>query len=136
MKVIIAGSRGITNGRVIEQAIILSKYDITEVVSGTARGVDQLGETWATMAGRKIKRFPANWEAHGKKAGFLRNVDMSEYADALIAIWDGESRGTMHMIDIMKKARKPVFVMGVPLPNPSGAIKGAEFNAVWIDEAL
>lgn len=111
MKVIIAGSRGITDGRLIERAIIESGFDITEIVSGTARGVDQLGETWAIMAGRTIKRFPANWDKYGKSAGYKRNQQMAEYADALIAIWDGQSRGTKHMIDIMKEqAGKPTHV--------------------------
>lgn len=112
MKVIIAGSRGITDGSIIEKAIIASGFEITEVVSGTARGVDQLGETWATMAGKKIAKFPADWDTHGKSAGYKRNQQMAEYADALIAIWDGESRGTKHMIDIMKKTGKPTYVFG------------------------
>ena len=50
-----------------------------------------------------IKRFPADWENLGRGAGYVRNVQMAFYADALIAFWDGESRGTKHMIDIAKE---------------------------------
>lgn len=110
MKVIIAGSRGITDYEMIERAVESSKFVITEVVSGTARGVDTLGEEWAINHFIPISRFPADWNTHGKSAGYKRNLKMGEYADALIAIWDGKSPGTKHMIDIMKKLNKPYFV--------------------------
>ena len=103
MKTIIAGSRGFTDYRVIERCVEIAKLDITEVVSGTAKGVDQLGEYWASEHDIPVKEFPAKWDEFGKAAGYKRNVQMAEYADALIAIWDGGSRGTKHMIDIAKK---------------------------------
>ena len=46
-----------------------------------------------------MRVFPADWDKYGKRAGYLRNVQMAEYADALLAFWDGESRGTKNMID-------------------------------------
>lgn len=98
MKVIIAGSRGITSFEAIERAVCDSGFEITEVVSGVARGVDKLGEHYAKKHGIPVKPSPALWHQHGKSAGYIRNVDMADYADALIAIWDGESRGTKHMI--------------------------------------
>lgn len=111
MKVIIAGSRNVKDWGTVYFAIAESKFfDITEVVSGTAAGVDKLGEQYGNEFGIPVKQFPANWDEYGKSAGFLRNTQMAEYADALIAIWDGESRGTKHMIDIMNKIGKPVFV--------------------------
>lgn len=102
MKVIIAGSRTVTDLAIIETAIRKADFPITEVVSGGARGVDTLGEEYAKKNGIPIKRFPANWDKYGKSAGYKRNVQMAEYADALIAVWDGESRGTMHMINIAR----------------------------------
>lgn len=114
MKTIIAGSRGITNLRVVEKAIEDSGFEITEVVCGGARGVDDLGRKWAGNGNRiPVKMFPANWDAFGKSAGYKRNVQMAEYADALIAIWDGKSRGTMHMINIAKEKKLKVFVLVV-----------------------
>ena len=110
MKVIIAGSRGIDNINSIQEAVVISNFNINEVVSGTARGVDKLGEYWAEQHGIRVKQFPANWNEFGKSSGYRRNVEMAEYADALLAIWDGKSKGTKHMIDIAAKKGLKVFV--------------------------
>ena len=110
MKVIIAGSRGITDYNTVLNAIDKSGFMITEVVSGTAKGVDQLGERWARENRIQIKRFPAQWDRYGKSAGYRRNEEMAHYADALIAIWDGQSRGTSHMIDFARSQGLKVFV--------------------------
>lgn len=107
MKVIIAGSRGITEyepfAEELDSLVEDEAMSITEVVSGTARGVDQMGERWAKERGIPVKRFPADWERYGKSAGYRRNEQMALYADGLIAFWDGESRGTKHMIDLAKE---------------------------------
>lgn len=83
---------------------------ITEVVSGGAKGVDTLGETWAIKNGVSIKRFPAEWEKYGISAGHIRNRKMGDYADALIAIWDGNSKGTKGMIDYAKEKKLKAFI--------------------------
>lgn len=110
MKTIIAGSRGITEFKTVEQAIKNSRFKITEVVSGTAIGVDQLGELWASENDIKIKRFPANWEKYGRSAGFIRNAEMANYADALIAVWDGRSKGTKNMINNAKLKNLELYI--------------------------
>lgn len=110
MKVIIAGSREITDKWSIVEAVGATDWIISEVVSGTAKGVDILGEEWAKIHKIPIKQFPANWDKYGKAAGFRRNEEMAEYADALIAIWDGKSRGTLHMINSMVSRKKSVYV--------------------------
>lgn len=113
MKVIIAGSRGIEDYAIIEKAMLESGLDlsaITEVVSGTARGVDQLGEYWAFQRGIPVKRFPAQWDLYGREAGFVRNEEMAHYADALVAIQKNNSHGTQHMINFAEKVGLKVFV--------------------------
>jgi hypothetical protein len=112
MKVIVAGSRDGFVAKNVFEAIEESPFvsDITEIVSGTARGVDRDGEYYATCNNIAVKHFPADWDAHGKAAGHIRNRQMAEYADALVAVWDGKSRGTKNMIDTMKKLGKPVYV--------------------------
>ena len=120
MKVIIAGSRTILEKEVVNRVIFNGIYKLVksediakgnlEIVSGTALGVDRIGEDWAKSFNYKVTRFPANWEKYGKKAGFMRNREMANYADALIAIWDGKSKGTKMMIDIAKKKGLKVFV--------------------------
>lgn len=111
MKTIIAGSRNINDLRLLERVIEKSGFEISEVVCGGARGVDDLGRKWAGNGNRiPLKLFPAKWDEFGKSAGYRRNVEMADYADALIAIWDGKSKGTKHMIDIANKKRLKVYV--------------------------
>jgi hypothetical protein len=114
MKTIIAGSRGFTDYSVLHFFLSINPWEITEVVSGTARGADKLGERYAEENGISVKRFPADWDTHGKRAGYIRNSEMADYADALVAFWDGESRGTKHMIDLADKAGLRVSIVNVP----------------------
>jgi hypothetical protein len=109
-KVIIAGSREGFDKYDIYIAIKESGFTVDEVVSGGARGVDSLGESYANRCNIPIKRFPADWDTHGKAAGYLRNREMALYADALIALWDGQSKGTKHMIDLATKEGLQIYV--------------------------
>jgi len=109
MKVIIAGGRDFDNYDFMcyhINKLIESGLEIEEIVSGCARGADTLGLVFATRNNIPVKRFPANWDAYSRRAGILRNEDMGDYADYLIAFWDGQSRGTKHMIEYMKKIGK------------------------------
>ncbi len=105
MKVIIAGSRAFHNYEELCTVCnhILSRQTVIEIVSGTARGADALGEQYAIDKGFQLTKFPANWNKYGKSAGYKRNEEMAIYADALIALWDAKSSGTKHMIDLAKR---------------------------------
>lgn len=103
MRVIVAGSRSIVDYLIVEQAIKDSGFTITELISGCAKGVDTLGEYYAQLRDIPIKKFPADWQRHGRKAGYIRNMEMAKHADALIAVWDGQSSGTVHMINVAKE---------------------------------
>lgn len=120
MRVIIAGSRHLTiSDDDLTKAMELGGFTPTEIVSGTARGIDRCGEEWAKARGIKLRLFPAHWNEEGKVAGFLRNKRMAQYANALVAVWDGKSRGTKHMIETMERANKPVQVWIIPVhPTP------------------
>ena len=107
-RVIIAGSRDFTDYRLLCQkcdAFLSSKRQDSNIViiSGTARGADRLGEQYAAERGYQIERYPADWERDGKAAGYIRNKRMADNADALIAFWDGQSRGTKNMIAIARE---------------------------------
>lgn len=97
MRTIIAGSRGITDPTLVDEAVRECGWWPTVVISGTARGVDRLGEQWAEGQAIPVERFPADWK-HGRAAGPIRNATMADTADALIAIWNGQSPGTRNMI--------------------------------------
>ena len=115
MRTIIAGGRNISELTDICEAVNRCGFgnDISEVVSGTAPGADRLGEMWANTYGVPIKRFPAEWNGNGKAAGIIRNCEMAAYAEALIAIWDGISPGTRHMISEARRRGLRVFVYRV-----------------------
>ena len=104
MRTIIAGGREFDNFPLLMSEVenFEEYYSSSEliVVSGKARGADALGERWAEENGRKIVSHPADWEKYGKSAGYRRNAEMAIYAEALIAFWDGKSKGTKHMIDL------------------------------------
>jgi hypothetical protein len=110
MNVIIAGSRDIEDYNALKQAIKDSGFKIKRVISGKARGADRLGERWAMENGIEIHGYRAKWEKWGNSAGFKRNQDMAMAADAAIVLWDGMSKGSNHMINIMKAMKKPVHV--------------------------
>jgi len=109
MKTVIAGSRNIQSMHILIEALVEADFEITEVVSGGARGVDLMGEEYAKLKGIPIKRFIPDWSV-GKWAGFARNKEMAKYADAAVILWDGKSRGTKNMIDNARKEGLKVFV--------------------------
>lgn len=79
------------------------------VISGTARGADRGGEIWATRAGIAIEKYPANWDRYGRSAGFLRNQEMVDVAEALVAFPGGA--GTAHTVRLARQARLKVVVV-------------------------
>lgn len=113
-RIIIAGSRDYNDYADFSHWIDLCFGKIKktiEIISGGARGPDSMGERYANERGIKLKCFPAQWKMHGKRAGIIRNRDMGDYADSLIAFWDGKSRGTKNMIEYMRKLKKKVQVI-------------------------
>lgn len=126
LRVIIAGSRDFDDFPKLMNSCIDILFKITEqyndlqkirIVSGAARGADQLGEKYAKIAGYEVSRFPADWDGLGKRAGYVRNAEMAKFAVAdgnygvLIAFWDGKSKGTKHMIDLAEKKDLEVHIV-------------------------
>lgn len=115
-KLIVAGGRNFTDyDRMSADLFDLAEggeLDANQVslVSGMARGADRLAVIFAQGENVKLHEFPANWKLYGKSAGYRRNVEMAEFADGLLAYWDGESRGTKHMIDIARSRGLRVWV--------------------------
>ena len=110
MKVIVAGGRDFKNYKLLKCTLDSFQQEygkITEVISGTAIGVDKLGEQYANENNIPIKRFVPDWEGLGKKAGHVRNRRMGDYAKEhggmLVAFWDKQSRGTKGMIEYASK---------------------------------
>lgn len=132
MRTIIAGWRGVSSYNIMLRAIdaIRPKWMPTVVISGTAPGADRLGERWAIENGVPVERFPADWDRYGKRAGYLRNEQMGDHAEALLALWDGNSRGTKHMIDIANRKRLLIYVYRIDYPLSGGHGEGRQSNPV------
>ena len=103
MKTIIAGTRSVTSTALIMEAVRESGFQITEIVSGGCRGPDTIGEAFALHSGVPITKMAADWNKFGRSAGPRRNFEMALYADALILVWDGKSRGSA---DMLRKAEQ------------------------------
>lgn len=110
MRTIIAGGRFITDVALVEKAIRECGWEPTVILSGAARGVDSIAENWATRNGIPLELYPADWNTYNRAAGPKRNKEMAQKAEALIAVWDGTSRGTKNMIDTARKLGLRVFV--------------------------
>ena len=123
IRVIIAGSRDFADYSFLENVLddffsehIHNEDDEIAIVSGGARGADELGIRYAKEKYIPLKVFRADWNTHGRSAGYIRNGTMLNYITEpdckgyVIAFWDGKSKGTAHMIKIAKKANIDVIV--------------------------
>ena len=113
-RIIVAGSRSFDDYFTLRRILdghLCGRGDVA-IISGHARGVDMMAEYYARMFDIPLEVYPADWKKYGKKAGMVRNAEMAEVADELVAIWDGQSRGTAAMIRMMKRRKKPVAMYG------------------------
>ncbi|MGF6139018.1 SLOG family protein [Pseudomonas laurylsulfatiphila] len=114
IKLVIAGGRDFNDMQLLKSTLndnYLKFGSEIEVVCGMARGADMLGFNWAKEVGAEIHEFKADWDGLGKSAGYRRNEDMAKFGTAVLAFWDGKSKGTKHMIDLAKKHGKPLKVV-------------------------
>jgi len=105
MKIAIVGSRSFNNYKLLKNEIdkFKKEYHITEIVTGGAKGADVLAEKYAKENNIKLTVFYPDWNKYGKKAGFIRNDKIWQYADIGIAFWDGKSKGTQHSFKLAEK---------------------------------
>ena len=114
-KLIVAGGRDFDDMESLTNAIMYlanntyRNVDIS-IVSGRAKGADSLGYSFAVSHNVKRYSFPADWNQYGKGAGFIRNKQMGDFSDGLLAFWNG-SNGTKHMIEYMRSLNKPVHIV-------------------------
>lgn len=111
-KVIIAGSRTITDYNIVKSAILESGFKIDEIVCGLARGVDLAGKQFGTENNIPVREFIPDWGRFGKSAGYRRNEEMAKYVGKngyLILIWDGKSRGSTHMKNLAMQYGLTIF---------------------------
>ena len=113
MRIAIVGSRGFTNFDFLEKTI-LDNYkieNITEIISGDAKGADTLAEQFAIKHSIPMSIFTPDWDLYGKSAGYKRNIQIIDMSDEVIAFWDGISKGTKHSIDLANKDKKKLMIV-------------------------
>lgn len=110
MNVAIVGSRGFKNYEYLEKSISIYFKSISKVISGGAKGADSLAKRFAQEKNIEYIEYPADWDQHGKAAGFIRNLEIVNNCDVLVAYWDSVSNGTKHSINIARKTDKPVLI--------------------------
>lgn len=114
MKVAVIGSRSFDKYSICEKELdALLPKETTHIVSGGARGADQMAEKYATRHLLDIEIYYPDWNKHGKAAGFIRNKQIVEASDMVIAFWDGSSKGTKSSIDYARKFNKPVSIVTI-----------------------
>ena len=137
MRTIVAGSRDGVSPRDVDEALAKCPWRPTVVLSGAARGVDAWGEEAAQRLGIPVERFPAQWHKDGhfdRAAGMKRNALMAEHAQALLAVWDGKSRGTAHMIKCATEKGLQVHVFRVERNAPEPLAQGEPARGVpWFN---
>ena len=106
MKIAVIGSRGITE-------VDLERYvtGCDEIVSGGAAGVDSCAAEYARENGLKLTEFLPQYEHYGRAAPIKRNKEIVDYADKVVAFWDGSSKGTLSVIRYAKKIGKECEVI-------------------------
>jgi len=109
-KVAIVGSREWSDYEIIRDYVYSLDANDT-VVSGGARGVDSFAEFYAIERGLDVLIFRADWDQHGRRAGLIRNHDIVQKCDRLVAFWDGKSTGTQHSVRLAREADKPVLLL-------------------------
>lgn len=109
MKLAIIGSRTFNDYGVLKKEC--DNLIIEEIISGGAKGADSLGEKYAIENNIKFTIFKPDWKKYGKRAGFLRNIDIINSSDSVLAFWDGNSKGTQHSINLAHKHNKPVTII-------------------------
>ena len=114
-RIAIVGSRTFNDFRLMADKLnaILRYQKVEYILSGGARGADSLARVYAQRAGLNFRLFPADWDKHGKKAGFLRNYQMLEDCTHVVAFLDSRnsSPGTQHMIEIAVEGQKPIRII-------------------------
>jgi hypothetical protein len=108
--VIVSGSRTITDYAAVKSVLDSHRHRIHTVFVGDARGVDALAVRWCKENGITYQIFRAEWNLYGRGAGPERNKDMIlAGGEALIAIYEGESKGTKNMMAQAERAGIPVY---------------------------
>ncbi len=118
VRIAIIGCRHFTDYKFLVEKINeladTNDWNIVQIISGAARGADTLARQLAKKNNIDLLEFPADWDKHGKLAGFMRNSDIVNNADVIVAFWDYVSNGTRDSINKAKEAKKEHYIVGIP----------------------
>ena len=106
MKLAVIGSRKFTDYELLINR--LSDYSISQIISGGAQGADTLAADYACTHGIPLLEIRPDWSRYGRSAGPIRNKEIINKADKVIAFWDGSSRGTAQAVAYARSIHRPV----------------------------
>ena len=107
-KLAIIGSRDFDDYALLKAK--LTSISPAQIISGGAKGADKLAERYAIEQGIDLIVYKADWKQYGRGAGIIRNRQIIEHCDEVLAFWDGQSRGTKSSIDYARKLNKPIVI--------------------------
>ena len=82
-------------------------FECDEIISGGAKGIDMCAAEYARVNAVNLTVILPNYKRYGKAAPIIRNKEIVELCDIVIAFWDGCSKGTLSVIKYAQKIRKP-----------------------------
>lgn len=104
----VVGSRTFEDAYLVFRVLIT--YPISHIISGGARGADTLAIDYAEAMNIPYTIYPADWDKYGRSAGFIRNKDIVDNSDQVLAFWDGISKGTQHTLVYARKQNKLLHI--------------------------
>jgi len=113
MKTAIIGSRTATAAQYEALRQAAEGLGVTAIISGGAAGADQMAERYARETGKPLIIYRADWIEHGRAAGPIRNRRIIDEAEQVLAIWDGQSKGTADSLRHARKKGKPVRIIWI-----------------------
>lgn len=113
MKLAIIGSREFKDSKLARQIFFsyFATNQVYEIISGGAKGADTCARIIAKKFGVKLTEFLPDWDKYGKSAGMIRNKDIINSADFVLAFWNGKSKGTANSLNLAKNSKKPTLVI-------------------------
>lgn len=116
-KIAIIGSRSFQDYNFVEITVdaLLRENEKPTIISGGASGADAVAKLYAMKRDFPYVEFPALWSKHGRAAGFIRNEQIVDAAEWVLAFWDGKSRGTKHSIDLARTKKKNLCIYNMAM---------------------
>jgi len=115
MKLAVIGSKEFQDFRLL--AIEIEKENnVTKIISGAALGTDSLARRYAIQNNISLLEFPPDYAKYGTQAKHVRDNQIVNHCDKVLAFWDGVCEGTKYTMDYAHQQKVPVRIVWVGKP--------------------